>query len=122
MKWKKSPPELIDKFTEAMLMLPDAEVRQMFGYPAAFANKNMFACLFEENMIIRLPEADRLVLQEQEGAGPFEPMPGHRMKEYVTVPPAMIDQPAELGEWLARSFAYAASLPPKKKKPHSRKS
>lgn len=121
MKWRKSPPELIEKFREALHGLPDAEVRQMFGYPAAFAGGNMFAALHQENMIIRLPEGERETMLVMTGSGRFEPMPGHQMKEYAIVPPALIDRPEELAGWLARSFAYASSLPPKKKKPHSRK-
>jgi hypothetical protein len=31
----------------------------MFGYPAAFVNSNMFMGLFQESMLIRLPEKCR---------------------------------------------------------------
>jgi hypothetical protein len=35
------------------------------------------------------------------------------MREYVTVPPAMRSDAAELRRWIARAFAYGRSLPPK---------
>jgi TfoX/Sxy family transcriptional regulator of competence genes len=79
-------------------------------------NGNMFTGLHQENMMLRLSEKDRAELLAVKGAAPFEPMPGRAMKEYVVVPQTMLKKPAELKQWLARSFAYASSLPPKAKK------
>ncbi len=115
-KWRPSPPELIAVFDQLMESVPDAEQRKMFGYPAAFVNGNMFAGLHQENMVLRLKEADRDALLAVKGAAPFEPMPGRAMKEYIAVPETFLEQPAELRKWLARSFAYAGSLPAKVKK------
>ncbi len=86
----------------------------MFGYPCAFVNGNMFSGLHEENLIVRLPEAEQESLLRVAGARPFEVM-GRRMREYVAVPPAMYEQPASLRRWLAAAFAYAAELPAKEK-------
>jgi hypothetical protein len=41
----------------------------------------MFAGLFEDDFIIRLPPEDRQALQADHGARPFEPMPGRAMRE-----------------------------------------
>jgi len=53
---------------------------------------------------------------EISGAAPFEPMPGRTMKEHATVSDSILKNPAALKERLARSYAYASSLPPKAKK------
>jgi hypothetical protein len=115
-KWHKAPPELVQAFGELVGRLPGVELRMMFGYPAAFFQGQMFASLFAEDMIVRLPDEERAGLLAVEGATMFEPMPGRPMREYVALPPAMVAQPAEVSPWLDRALAYAASLPPKEPK------
>ena len=85
----------------------------MFGYPAAFVRGHMFAGLFQDSMILRLSAEDRADCSGRLGAQPFEPMPGRPMREYLTVPPAMLESPAELERWVGKAFAYAGSLPAK---------
>jgi TfoX/Sxy family transcriptional regulator of competence genes len=92
---------------------PPAVARQMFGYPAGFVNGNMFMGLYQENMVLRLPDGPRAELLAMEGAAAFEPMAGRPMKEYVTVPAALLASPEDLQPWVARALAYGASLPPK---------
>jgi TfoX/Sxy family transcriptional regulator of competence genes len=115
-KWKAAPPELVARFNDAIRPLPQVEPRKMFGYPSAFAGGQMFAGLFADKMMIRLSEADRADFLALKGAQIFEPMPGRPMKEYVLVPPEVLDDEATLDGWLRRSMAYAQSLPPKKAK------
>ncbi len=111
--WRPSPDALVRRFEAAMATVPGAQARKMFGYPAAFRNGNMFAGLFQDQMILRLSTDERAELSRHPGAKPFEPMAGRPMREYVVVPPAMLRSPGELHAWLARAFAYAGSLPPK---------
>ena len=89
----------------------------MFGYPCAFVQGNLFMGLFEQSMMLRLCETDRATFLALDGAGPFEPMAGRPMKEYALVPVEMLRRPDELTAWVRRSLDYAASLPPKEKKP-----
>lgn len=114
-RFTKAPARLVDAFAQAIADVPDVERRQMFGYPAAFTRSQMFASLFQDQMIVRLSEVDRRALA-QEGGRPFEPMPGRPMREYVTVPEAIRESPAAVRKWLVKAQAYAASLPPKKKR------
>ncbi len=74
----------------------------MFGYPAAFRNGNMFAGLFQHSMILRLSPEDRANLAVRAGARAFEPMPGRPMREYVVVPPAIVESVGEVQRWLAK--------------------
>jgi len=109
---------------EAVFPGSPAVARQMFGYPAGFVNGNMFMGLHQENMVLRLPDGPRAELLAIEGAATFEPMAGRPMKEYVTVPAALLARPEELEPWVAKALAYGASLPPKaakaKAKPRAR--
>jgi TfoX/Sxy family transcriptional regulator of competence genes len=108
-----SPQELIERFEVALVSVPRAETKKMFGYPAAFIGGNMFAGLFKDRMILRLAAEDRAEFTSRFGATNFEPMPGRPMKEYAVVPKTVLDTPRDLERWLAKSFAFAQSLPAK---------
>jgi TfoX/Sxy family transcriptional regulator of competence genes len=110
-KWKPASAEWIAAFTAASRGL--GEPRKMFGYPAAFANGNMFAGLHEAGLILRLPEMERDAFLRQEGAKRFEPLPGRVMREYVVAPDVLANEPGLLRRWLRTAFGYAGSLPPK---------
>lgn len=116
--WRKAPPALIAFFEKALPEDPRVERRQMFGYPCAFVNGQLFTGLHQDAMIVRLGEAERAELLKRQGASIFQPMPGRTMREYVVLPPDMTARDAKA--WLARGFAYAATLPAKKK-PAARK-
>ena len=122
MAWRKSPEWLVEAFAE---LVPDddprVERRKMFGYPCAFAADNMFIGLHQENMLMRLPEGDRERFLEQYQTEIFQPFPGRLMKEYVVIPHELVRRPEELEPWIRRSLAYAASVPPKKKRGGARK-
>jgi len=88
----------------------------MFGNLAAFVNKNMFLALFGPSVAVRLPDDGRAGLLKEPGAGPFEPMRGRPMKEYVVLPEAWRNSRQEAEEWVARSFEWVSAMPPKKGK------
>ena len=116
-KFDKSSPEMVALFERVTAGLPMIETRKMFGYPAAFVNGQMFASLFGDAFILRLPDDRREAFIQAHGAHLFEPMPGRPMREYVEVPPALLKRGQELDDWLAQGLAYAQSLPPKGAKP-----
>ena len=109
MAWRKAPPQLVALFDSVIPIDPRVERRQMFGYPAAFADGKLFAGLHQEDFILKLPDQDRERLRREQGAQPFEPMPGRRMREYVVLPEAMLSDRKALDMWLVRSLAYAVS-------------
>ncbi len=84
----------------------------MFGYVSAFVNGNMFAGTFQDAIVVRLADTDRLALLKLKGAAPFEPM-GRPMKEYVVVPASIVATPKALGAWIERGHRYAMTLPVK---------
>ena len=100
---------------------PGAQVRKMFGYPAAFVNGNMLGGLFQDSMMLRLSADDLATIRDQDGAKPFEPMPGRVMREYIVVPGAILRSKAQLKAWVGRAYAYTSSLPAKASKPRGKK-
>ena len=114
MKWKKSPLELIAVF-DSVVAGPPAVRRSMFGYPAAFVNGNMFMGLHQSNMVLRLGEGARQEFLAISGARTFEPMAGRPMREYVVVPPSLLQDCEKLERWVGRALAHGLSLKPKEK-------
>jgi hypothetical protein len=122
-RWKPAPAPLIAAFDAAITGFAGIERKKMFGYPAAFVNGRLFTGLFQESMIIKLPETLRQELLALRGAAPFEPVPGRVMREFVVVPRTLVAAPATLRPWLRWSYTYVKSLAPKtSKKPERRPS
>jgi len=115
-------------FTKLVPDEPAVTLRPMFGNLSAFVNGNMFAGLFGEDLFVRLPDEQSAPIRKQ-GGHDFEPMPGHAMKGYVTVPSTWSTKPAAAQAWIGSSLAFARGLPPKvaagkkaaAKKPSARK-
>lgn len=116
--FRKSPPELVARFSELAELAGEADRKQMFGYPTCVLNGNMFLGLHEDSLIMRLSEPDRAEFRDRYQAELFEPMPGRPMKEYVVVPPAVVNDDG-IEAWIRRSLAYAGQLPAKKGKKKS---
>lgn len=115
-RWKKSPPELVERFDASLPSHEGVERRQMFGYPAAFVNGNLFCGLFQDRVVARLgaPEAAKLAAEKK--AESFAPMPGRTMKEYVLVPPEDARTVARLKPWLVKALAFGLTVKPKAKR------
>jgi TfoX/Sxy family transcriptional regulator of competence genes len=121
MAWKKASPALIEMLEEAVRAY-DCDRRFMFGSPTFFVNGNMFAGVFEDTVIIRLSESDRQAAYAgHDEVGPFTPMEGRPMKEYAAFAEGVTADKEVFGEWLGRSYRYAASLAPKQPRRAKRK-
>ncbi|MCX5971334.1 MAG: TfoX/Sxy family protein [Coprothermobacterota bacterium] len=121
MTWRPASAEMVKRFERAMAPFP-VQQRKMFGLPCAFLVGQMVAGLFQDGLFLRLGEEDRKAFLALEGAGTFEPIPGRPMKEYVLVPPQLMDSDEALHAWLEKSLAYILTLPPKEKKTKPRRS
>ena len=105
--WQKSDPALIERFLASLPLTHGVERRQMFGYPCAFINGNMFAGLHEQRLIVRLPA--------EAAARPFAVM-GKVRKDYAAIPDALDCPPQQFREWISSALDYAKALPPKERK------
>lgn len=117
MAWTKSPQSLIDLFEKSVPSGTSISRRKMFGYPAAFANGNLFVGLHQNDFIIRLSEKDRVRFSAEFGEPPFEPMPGRPMREYVRLPDELLVDPCRRASWINLSLRYAEAIGPKAKSP-----
>jgi len=121
-EWRKPQEDLVQLLHD---VIPEGqapvEFKPMFGGPCYWTGGNMFAAVHQESLFVRLGEKDRAELLAQPGAHLFEPMEGRPMKEYVVFPGEMLADPDALRGWMAKGLAYAASLPPKAKKPRKKK-
>lgn len=112
MKFEKAPPYILETFDAALASTP-GERRNMFSYPAGFAEGHMFCGVFGRQIFVRLSEDDRATLLEREGAHLFDPMGGRPMREYVVAPDDLVEDADALQAWFAKACQYAQSLPPK---------
>jgi TfoX/Sxy family transcriptional regulator of competence genes len=119
MAWTKSPQALIDLFDKSVPASDTVSRRQMFGYPAAFANGNLFIGLHQNDFIMRLSEEDRTRFSARYGERTFEPMKGRPMREYVRLPEELLTDVGKRAPWIKRSLQYAEAI---EQKPRSKRS
>jgi TfoX/Sxy family transcriptional regulator of competence genes len=106
------PPERLVAYDRLIALLPDVQ-RKGAKLPYTSVNGHMFSFLGDGGALaLRLPPAERDAFVERFGARLHEAH-GTVMKEYVTVPDSLLDQPEILRPYLEASHAWVASLKPK---------
>ena len=115
-QWRKSSPDLVERFAAGVAVIEGLETRKMFGYPAGFIGGNMVTGLHQQSWIVRLPE-DLQRQQLDAGWSTFEPMPGRPMTGFLVLPPDVSAEPDRAREWVERAAAHVRTMPPKVKKP-----
>jgi hypothetical protein len=112
---KKSPipAEKVALYEKAVATLPGVE-RKGAANPFTSLNGNMFSLLsaVTESMALRLPKEEREAFLKKYKGKLFE-VYGAVMKEYVTVPDALLKNTKELQKYMALSYEYAKTLKPK---------
>jgi hypothetical protein len=94
--------------------------RKMFGGVAFMAGSNMFIGVAGDEVMCRVgPDAHAEALARP-GAREMD-FTGRPMKGYVFVGSPGIDSDADLARWVEQTYAFAATLPVKTKKPASMK-
>ena len=115
---KKSPipAEKVALYEKAVATLPGVERK---GADNAYTslNGNMFSLLsaVTESMALRLPNEEREAFLKKYKSKLFEAY-GAVMKEYVTVPDALLKNTKELQKYMVLSYEYAKTLKPKASK------
>lgn len=117
MPWIKVPKENHPLLLAALPKDPRVRTVMMFGSVCGLVNGHIFGGLFARSAMVRLAPDDLREALALDGAEPFDPMGNKRvMADTVLLPESVMDDPAELRDWIARGFAYTATLPPKRKK------
>jgi TfoX/Sxy family transcriptional regulator of competence genes len=92
---------------------PEIELsfRHMFGALGAYARGRIFCFVTSEGLAVKLDDYGQGELRE---TAP-EARTLSWTTKYLIAPPAIVDDPSQLGDWLGRSIEYVLSLPVEKK-------
>lgn len=74
--------QILDSF---LLDVPGVQAGKMFGYPAYYVSGKMFACLYENGLGVKVPEAAAKQWLEQNDIVPFQPMGKANMREWIQI-------------------------------------
>jgi len=74
--------EVLESF---LLEIPGVVPGRMFGYPAYYFGRKLFACLYEDGVGIKVPQELAKELMGKEGIVPFEPMGKAKMREWIQI-------------------------------------
>ena len=93
-----------------LLHLPGVTPGKMFGYPAYYVHKKLFACIYGEGIGIKVPQtlADELLAQGR--AIHFQPMGRPRMREWVQINRAVSDDYEQDLEVLKAAVRHVGAL------------
>lgn len=68
-----------------LLSLPGVVAGKMFGYPAYYVNRKLFACVYGNGVGVKVPEKLATSLLSEEHIVAFQPMGKPRMREWVQI-------------------------------------
>ena len=106
---------LLDQATPDVAATAMIECRHFFGGAAAYADGRIFMTWTKVGLALKLPEAARDILMG-DGGTPLHYFPKGRVKkDYVVLPENMAADGGALAEWIVRSTAFVATLPPPRK-------
>jgi TfoX/Sxy family transcriptional regulator of competence genes len=106
---------LIDLLSTASAELPEVTSRRMFSCRAFFANRNIYALVWDNRLCVKLtdPELMKQALA-LEGAGTWSPTGDKRgMGHWVMLPEELHDDLDGLTPWVERAHRLAMLRPPK---------
>jgi TfoX/Sxy family transcriptional regulator of competence genes len=112
--------QVVAALVDVLADVPGVSERKMFGCPCFFIDGNMFAGVHRDMLFLKLPNEDRDELLSMFGARVWNTGKGV-MRQYACPPPAMLDDPATLREWVVRAREFAGTLPKKSRKGSSTK-
>ena len=70
---------------DVLLQFPGVVGGTMFGYPAYYINRKLFACIYEEGVGIKVPEKVAGSLVGRKGIVRFQPKGRKPMKEWIQI-------------------------------------
>lgn len=113
MKMPKADPGAVRRFVELLPASPEVVQKPMFGHPAAFRRGHLFFGVFGADVFVRLGPEDRAEAAKLPGSRPFAPMAGRPMREYVVLPPAVLEDRKQATRWVAKAVEFTDRLPAK---------
>jgi TfoX/Sxy family transcriptional regulator of competence genes len=109
---------LVDLLSTVSTELPEVSTKYMFGCQAFFANRAIYALVWDGRLCVKLPEPALLEqVLSMDGADRWSPMPnGKGMGHWVMLPEELHDDLDALTPWVERAHRLAMMAPPKKEK------
>ena len=83
---------------------------KMFGFPAYYVGKKLFACVYENGVGVKVSAETASQLLSREGISPFVPMGRRQMKEWIYLTHPSPETFLEDRALLESSAEYVASL------------
>jgi TfoX/Sxy family transcriptional regulator of competence genes len=81
-KFDEDIKKTLDSF---LLEFPGVTAGKMFGYPAYYIGKKLFACVYENGVGIKVPENLADDLLKTEGIINFQPMGRAKMRQWIQI-------------------------------------
>lgn len=81
-KFNPEHKRVIDTF---LLRIPSVVPGKMFGYPAYYINKKLFACIYENGVGLKVPEELANQLVNREGVTCFRPLGRRKMRRWIYI-------------------------------------
>ena len=103
--------KVLDSF---LLEIPGVVPGKMFGYPAYYVGKKLFACLYEEGVGIKVPENMAQELVGKEGIIYFQPLGRRKMREWIQINRSNSTDYLEDQEIFKASIQFVSSFKKKK--------
>lgn len=111
---KTIPEDKRKRYEELVRRIPGLALKTNFGFPYTSLNGHMFSLLSKSGYLgLRLPKAEREKFLETYNSTLYQPEPGPLLKEYVTIPDDLLEQPETLKSFLEISLEYVKGLKPK---------
>ena len=68
-----------------LLAIPGVVAGKMFGYPAYYVNRKLFACVYGEGVGVKVPEEVATKLLSKQHIASFQPLGKPRMREWIQI-------------------------------------
>jgi hypothetical protein len=102
---------VLDSF---LLKIPGVVPGKMFGYPAYYINKKLFACLYENGVGVKIPRNKANELIGKKGIINFQPLGRAKMREWIQINREISEDYLKEQEIFDISIKYVSTLASKK--------
>jgi TfoX/Sxy family transcriptional regulator of competence genes len=103
-------PEVKKAVDSILLKNPSVVSGKMFGYPAYYVNKKLFACIYEEGLGVKVPQELANELVGNKGIVYFQPSGRARMKEWIQINRENAEEYVKDIEIFETSMSFVESL------------
>ena len=104
------------KLDPFLLPWPDVSTRKMFGAMVYLVSGKMFAIVYGDRIVVKLPKDDMAVATSVGGARPFVVSRGRRFGDWMEFPPSSPGSVEGLLPWIMKSYELALATPATRKR------